>query len=65
MKALWNALRLRSSTLNFNALALILFALDVLSGTGYVQADPELAVLVPLIGNVLLRFKTNKAVGDK
>jgi len=64
-KAIFNALKGRSATVNFNALGIALFALDVLSGTNLVQQNPDWAIVIGAIGNILLRFKTSSALGDK
>lgn len=65
MKALLKALTGKSWTMNFNALAIALFVVDVLSGTNLIKENPDFAVVLTAVGNILLRFKTKKAVSDK
>jgi hypothetical protein len=65
MNAIMNALKGRSWTMNFNALGIALFVLDVFMGTDLVKSNPDTAILLGAIGNILLRFKTNSSVGSK
>lgn len=65
MKRLLNALMGRSMTVNFNALGVFLFILDMLAGTDIIKNNPDVAMLVTAVGNILLRFKTNKDLADK
>lgn len=53
----------KSATVNFNALGIALFAIDVISGSDIITGDT--AVIIGAIGNILLRFKTNKPLEDK
>lgn len=65
LKTIVNALKGKSMTLNFNALALLLVVLDVVSGLDIVKSNPDIAMLVTALGNILLRFKTKEKVSEK
>jgi hypothetical protein len=65
LKTIVNALKGKSMTLNFNVLALALVVLDVVSGLDIVKTNPDIAMLITAVGNILLRFKTKEKVADK
>lgn len=65
IRSLINAITGKSMTLNFNALSIILLVLDVATGTDIVKNNPDVALMLTALGNILLRFKTNKPVSDK
>lgn len=65
LKTLKNALLGKSWTLNFNALAIVLFILDMLAGTDIVKNNPDYAMLLTAAVNILLRFKTKEPVSSK
>jgi hypothetical protein len=65
LNAIKNALKGKSMTLNLNALAVVLFILDMVSGTDIIKNNPDYAVIVTAVMNILLRFKTKEPVSKK
>lgn len=64
MKTLLEHLKgaLKSKTIWFNAL---LYAVDVFGQFDFVKNDPDFAILVVTVGNILLRFVTKTSLKDK
>ena len=60
MKTFWGVLK--SKTVWFNVL---LYSVDVFGQFDFIKNDPDFAVLVATLGNIALRFVTNKALRDK
>lgn len=59
---------LKSNTVQFNGGVAFLWLLDVLSGTDFIKGNPDFAsVLTGVIAlvNIILRFKTKKALKDR
>lgn len=65
IKSLINGLKGKSMTLNFNAMAIVVFILDMLAGTDIIKNNPDYAMMITALMNILLRFKTKAPVSEK